>query len=300
MRDVDLSEPVAWLDAHLAAAGIVRTGALTVPRVRPWGSVLTAPTGAGPVWFKIPGPHTRYEVPLYGVLGRVVPAYVPRVLAVDVDRGWLLLAHGGTPLPPDALVAALPRYAELQRALAPHVDALLGAGVPDMRPHRMPDHFDEALAAVARRAESTADRETVARLGALRGTFAQWCARLAGSPVPTSLDHNDLHDRNVLTGPDGRAVFYDWGDSVVAHPFASMLVALDRLPSTTVPAARAAYLGGFADLAPPDRLAADLTLARRVAVPARVLTWERALGPDAGRFARASLETFAGLLSSPR
>ena len=286
---------VAWLDEQLAAVGTARTGGVTRPRVRPWGTVLTAPTTAGPVWLKIPGSQTRYEVPLYRVLARVVPDHVPRVIAADVEHGRLLLADGGVPLDgPDAMAAALPIYGRLQRALAPHVDALLAAGVPDMRPAVMPERFDEALAAVARWLAHDDDRAVLRRVAAMRPAFAGWCDRLAASPVPASLDHNDLHARNVLATGDGALRFHDWGDSVVAHPFTSLLAC------PAEPAARDAYLRVFADLAPHADLVAELDVACRVARAARALTWTRALGPAdqavEPRFVRAPLEILAGLL----
>ena len=109
-----------------------------------------------------------------------------------------------------------------------------------------------------------------------------WCERLAASPLPPSLDHNDLHDRNVLVGEDGGLRYYDWGDSVVAHPFAAMLVPLDLVRRAAraragFVRARDAYLDVFADRGPRTELAETLTLACRVATIARALTWHRAL-----------------------
>ena len=78
--------------------------------------------------------------------------------------------------------------------------------------------------------------------------------RLSGSVVQPSLDHNDLHAWNILgEGTDPR--FYDWGDGVLAHPFASML-ALGWVPMSDSARTRLrdAYLGPFGDLAPHDEL----------------------------------------------
>ena len=89
----------------------------------------------------------------------------------------------------------------------------------------------------------------------MRERFGEWCARLEGAAVGASLDHNDLHYWNVFV--DGSVRFYDWGDSVVAHPFASMLLGLGMLrrqlevgaddPAVVRP--RDAYLEVFRDLA---------------------------------------------------
>lgn len=296
------AEVVAWMDAQLAAAGRTRTGPVTRPRVRPWGAVLTAPTSGGTVWLKITAPTTAHEPALYAFLARAAPGHVPVPIGLDVERGLLLLPDHAPDLgdPADPLPAAvLVRYAQLQRAAIPHADALVAAGVPDMRPAVLPERFDEAVEAVAGFAARHGDADDVALVDAVRArraAFVERCRRLADSPVPASVDHNDLHARNVLIG-GGAVRFFDWGDASVAHPFASLLVPLAQA-GAQAPRLRAAYLAVFADLAPPDRLAADAELARHVATVARTHTWVRAVGVDGRdeRFARAPLESLAAVL----
>jgi len=103
--------------------------------------------------------------------------------------------------------------------------------------------------------------------------------------------------------------FYDWGDSVVAHPFASMLLGLGMLhlqlgvgpddPAVTRP--RDAYLEVFGDLASHAELVEELELACQVGKVGRALSWHRALrmggGEEAGEFADAPLRALASLLS---
>jgi Ser/Thr protein kinase RdoA (MazF antagonist) len=130
---------------------------------------------------------------------------------------------------------------------------------------------------------------------ALRREFVGWSAQLAASPVPASVDHGDLHARNVLVG-GGAVRFLDWGDAAVAHPFASLLVPMAAAAGQAARLLRA-YLAEFADLAPPAQLVTEADLACRLAQIARVLTWVRAVGVDGAdpRFARAPLETLAAL-----
>jgi hypothetical protein len=305
-----LAEATSWLDDRLAAAGAARTGAVRQPCLRPWGTVLTAPTTRGPVWLKAPGRHTVFEVALYELLAAVVPDRVLEPIAIDTARGWVLLPDGGPTVPDDdvdALIPVLARYGELQRALMSHVDGLLSLGLTDMRPAAMPVRFAEALA-VAREYVGThgtpEDRAALGRVARLRGEFGEWCARLAGSPAPASIDHNDLHPGNVFaTGTR----FYDWGDAVVSHPFASMHMALGflhfrhGLPAgdPVVARVRDAYLEPFTDLAPRAQLAGEVELACRVGKVARALTWDRAVRApgyeQAGEFARAPLESLLAL-----
>jgi hypothetical protein len=307
---------VAWLDERLAATGRSRTGEVTQPHLRPWATVLRAPTDRGAVWLKAPGPYTVFEIGLYELLHRVAPDRILDPIATDVERGWMVLPDGGVPLGTlagddgvvDALVGVLPAYAQLQRDLAPHVDELLVRGVPDMRPEVMPERFEEALRAaggyVAERG-TAADRATYERLRAARDTVASWCARLAAAPGAPSLDHNDLHPRNIFGGPR----FYDWGDSAVTHPFTTMLVTLRSVrhqlgftagDDPRLLRVRDAYLETFTDLAPRAELVETLELACRVGKVIRSVVWDRTVrvmsDDEAGDFASVPFEWLATIL----
>jgi Phosphotransferase enzyme family len=316
-------EAISWLDQQLAAAGISRRGDVEQPHLRPWATVLRAQTTRGPVWLKAPGPGTAFETRLYQLLARITPDRVLTPIAVDPARAWIVLPDGGTPLGErlsgtdlaEALVAAVVQYGQLQLDLAPHVDQLLALGVADMRPPVMVERFEQAIdavAAVLRGHDSAAGRASHREVAAMGPTVASWCEQLAVSSVPASLDHNDLHPWNILLddGPED-VKFYDWGDSVVAHPFAAMLVPLGfvqrelgaTLDDPRFVRARDAYLELFTAAAPAEDLATTLATACRVAKIARVLTWDRALqaareqGEEIDPFwAAAPLETLASLL----
>lgn len=204
------------------------------------------------------------------------------------------------------LERVLPQYAELQLALMPHVAALLGDGVPDMRSERALERFDEAAEAV-RHAASGEHRASYDRALRHREKFGAWARRLAASPVPPSLDHQDLHAGNILippSGPGQRTRFYDWGDSVIAHPFASMLLGLGWMRARLSAAdddprivrLRDAYLEPFGGFGSRVELVETLELACRVAKAARTLTWARAVAmEELPGFHLAPLTTFAGI-----
>ena len=50
---------------------------------------------------------------------------------------------------------------------------------------------------------------------------ANLCQKLAACGIPMSLHHNDLHDANIFFA-HSRPLFFDWGDSSIAHPFFSL------------------------------------------------------------------------------
>jgi hypothetical protein len=315
-------QAISWLDERLASAGIKRTGEVEQPHLRPWATALRAPPTAGLVWLKAAAPGTAFEVRLLELLHAVCPAHVLSPIATDPDRGWILLPDGGVPLGErltggetvEAMVnIVVPQYGGLQRELWPHTERLLAIGVADMRPVAMPERFHEALDRVgehvARRGDP-AEEVVLRQVAAFEPQVNAWCERLASLPGPPSLDHNDLHTWNVFLDGKGQAKFYDWGDSVVAHPFSSMLVALEFVRSRVLAVdaddpqivrLRDAYLEVFSDLAPQAELVETLELACRVGKIARTLVWDRAvraLAPDEvdDEWARAPLVTLSSLL----
>lgn len=296
-----LREAGDWIDVALGRAGIARQGALDAVRVRPWSAVYRATTSAGDVFFKACCHGTDFEVPLYELLLAVAPERILRPLASDRARGWLLLPDGGTNLEssisdndslPKAFEAILPHYAQMQLALAQHMDAMLSAGVSDMRPARMPARFDEACAIAAawvERAGNDSERQQLQSVIAQRPEFLERCQRLAASGVPASIDHNDLHTHNCfISGPrrgDWGCRLLDWGDSVVSHPFASMLILMRVLKwrlkadddDPRLVRLRDVYLRAFSEYGSREDLVAAVDDACHVGKVARALVWQRAV-----------------------
>src|SRR4029077_20566057 len=167
---------------------------------------------------------------------RDAPDLVLGPLALDLERRWMLLPDGGPRLR-DVLAddadlghweRILPAYAELQRRLEGRESELLAAGTLDRRPERMPRLFDQLLDAgewlMLGEPDGLTD-EQLARLRGLRSRYAEACAELESAAIGASIQHDDLHDGNVLAGEGGYRVI-DWGDSGLAHPFATLLVTL--------------------------------------------------------------------------
>ncbi|WP_395727168.1 phosphotransferase [Nakamurella sp.] len=315
---------VEWLDHRLADAGIRRTGPVAHPHIRAWATAVRVPTDRGTYWFKACSPGTAFEVRLYAVLAERVPAHVLRPLAADPDRAWILLPDGGPllgeqlsgPALARALGAALVQYGRVQLDLMPAAGRMLAAGVADMRPAAMLQQFDRAVAMTAAGVRDDPDRRgRRAAVAAARPAVERWCATVAQSALPASLDHNDLHPRNIFWdgagSGSGQARFFDWGDAVLAHPFAAALVPLgmvrrfldEPLDGPGFLAVRNAYLDLFRDLAPAEDLPAMLETACRVAKIARAHTWQRAIGAAAeqgdeaaDRFRDAPLDTLVAVL----
>ncbi|HEY7043702.1 MAG TPA: phosphotransferase [Nocardioidaceae bacterium] len=303
---------LTWIDAALAEHDLRRTGEVE-ERVRNWAAVYRVPTDGGVFWFKAEGRGQAFEAPLYPLLQRLVPDRVLHPLAVDVQRAWLLLPDGGTILrqtlgdgaeAADAMAGFLPEYARLQIELMPHVPELLAVGVVDMSPAVMLRRFDEALVVakryvdvvVARGGETTSPHPSPRsaaevqaaydRIVERRDRVERQCRLLSNGAVPPSLQHDDLHDGNVFaTAPDAPPRFFDWGDAVVAHPFATLLITLRVLcdeagvlsDDPVVHQVRDAYLEPFGLYASHAELVELLEAACDVGKVTRSLTWAREL-----------------------
>lgn len=313
-----------WLDRQLGAAGIERTGPPEQPHLRPWATALCVPTTHGSYWLKAAAAGTAFEIRLYPLLQRAVPRWVLEPLAVDLERSWVLLPDGGTLLGnrvpeaelEQAWLQVLPRYAELQLELAPHAAEMLALGLADMRAAVLPQRLEEALRIASDYVQREGDAQDTALLERVRAhapSFARCCARLAAAPGPVSLDHNDLHPWNVFVASPTASLaelqvkFYDWGDAVLAHAFASLLVPLSQLRErlqlpgdARIVRLREAYLEPFGAVAPHADLIEAVELACHAAKVARALTWARALRTlnptEAHRHARAPLRWLGYLL----
>ncbi|MEU5965690.1 aminoglycoside phosphotransferase family protein [Micromonospora parva] len=288
----------SWVDAHLSRAGRRVTG-LVEPRERPWSLVWRVPTDDGPVWFKANNPGTVHEAVLITALAEVTPDRVLTPIAVDPEQGWSLLPDGGESLR-DVLARdsdlahwerALPGYAALQLASAPHADELVARGVPDQRPEVLAGLFVELLddrEALLIGAEGGLSPEMHERLRAEVPSYAQRCRRLADIGIPATVQHDDLHDGNVFAGPDGYR-YFDWGDASVAHPFGTLLVTLRAVAAARRLAAddaqlvrlRDAYLETWTDRYDRRTLVEAADLAIALGPVSRSLSWRRALDTTA-------------------
>ncbi|MEU4218218.1 hypothetical protein [Actinoplanes sp. NPDC026623] len=217
---------LTWAEDGLRAAGHEPAGRAGVRvRLRPWSVVAGIGIEDGATaWFKANAPASAFEAALAGALPAWVPGQVLAPLAVEPARGWTLFADGGGTLAgaatgPETWVAPLQQYAELQRTLAPRAGALLDLGVPDRRPQLLAGGMAMLLARAGGVDDAVHDA-----IGGLGGRYAGWCAELAGSGVPVTLDHGDLQDGQVFTRPGGRYVFHDWDAASVGMPFASLAV----------------------------------------------------------------------------
>ena len=283
----DHSELLRWAAARLGTPRLDPVPGTT--KERHWSFVTASDTDQGRVWIKADARGFAHEVAIVDLVTAARIDAVEPPLALDVDRGWLLLPDGGPTLRTLGAVGAsvwrdlLTRYARVQLRLVGLADAAARAGVPDMRGRLSLTVLDPAVAAAADPEIHGPHRLTEAESAhilALRPVLTEVADRLAESPLSPTLEHNDPHPGNVFARS---GTLFDWADAVVGHPFLGLANALPHaavdvgLPigSPELAALTTAYLGRFADSADPSRLTEDAAAAAVLSHLPRAGAWLR-------------------------
>jgi aminoglycoside phosphotransferase len=274
MRPRWFGEACAWIDAALAEA---RLGAAEeIRQLRNWASssVLWVKTRTAEYYFKALPVSGRVESELTQYLARHFPTIVPRLVATQTHRRWLLMAAcPGRKLEDLRDVASWQRaasgYGRLQIACMSRVGDLTALGCPT-----------RTLDSLARRIALLAGDVAALRLGEDGGltdvehrslrhavtALQDRCAELAACGVALTLEHGDFWPGNVFVDA-ASCVVIDWEDAAIAHPFFSLapltvgLMNAGLGEAENVERIEAAYAAAFEPVAPPDRLRRALRLA---------------------------------------
>jgi hypothetical protein len=269
---VDRAAAEDWIREHVQPVGAIETA-----HERPWATVLRVPLAGGVAWFKACAPVQAFEPRLTAGLFARWPDRVAEVLGHDEERAWLLLADAGTPIgvfgnPPEAWLAALPLYAELQRGETTYTQEHLTNHVPDLRVATLPARYEDFL-----QHDLPLETSEIDRLRSFAPHFAELCGELATHGVPETVQHDDLHMANVYAQGE-RLLLLDWGDSSISHPFASLVVTFRFLEEITKLPPPDPWFARLRDayLEPWGRgLDATFALALRVGAFAHTFAWSR-------------------------
>ena len=247
-----------WFDEAVAWIHEVLDGVSEVRQYASWcnSCVLRVTHADGRAWFKAVHAHWAREPAISAMLAELLPGRTPEVLAIEAERGWMLLGDlGGEPadlLPVHERLGALDAMGEVHRAALPVTDALLRGGCPDRRPAVLATQ----IAALAAEETGPVPDDLRGRLRAAVPRLQELCTRLGSAGVPPTLVHGDLHAGNVMR-TDGGFVVFDWSDACLADPFVDVLMFLTRLTDDAELRAsvRDRYLDGWSGLPRSDAVA---------------------------------------------
>jgi aminoglycoside phosphotransferase (APT) family kinase protein len=273
------AEVDAWIDAELAARGRTRTGPALPVKVWSLSAVLEVPCDPAPVWFKASCRHFHAEPALTRLVVDMLPEHAPPVIAVDEERGWLLMEEMAgadeeyEDAPPPGMGAAAGRIAAtLQLRSLEHLEQIEAAGVPVRGLAETMHGFDEVLATSVELAELTQAELDAAR--AVRDDVHSVVAELASLGLPDTLVHGDLHPGNIAH--DGNElVLYDWSDAAVSHPLLDLVHVTERLPDDEAAEARSAYAEVWRTAYPDLDLDRALVLAEQVNLLFQMMSYEQ-------------------------
>ena len=208
--------------------------------------VLRAPSAYGDVYLKCSADLFRHEAVVTRALAERMPGLVPEVVAVDLDRGWMLMRDLGAAEMGDQDESlwheGAAAHGRIQRSWLGRADELVALGLPV-----------RSLAVLAAEVDQmTEDAGLLDRMSA--GLRERWlaaapalveaCRRLDGLGPGPSLVHGDFHPWNV-TSVRGTRVF-DWTDAAVSHPFVDLATYVFRSEDAAVRRHLvAAYLGAW-------------------------------------------------------
>lgn len=259
----------AWIYAQLDR--LEMRAIAPIEQVKSWAiaSVLRLNTTAGTVYFKATPDLFAQEPEFTQALAKYYPANLPRVLAADFEKHWILMHDvGGETLQqvPDILhwEAAIRQFAKIQIDSVKHLDSFTARGWLDLKLDRLAGEIYLLFKNVKFRPEYLQLFAFVPQLTAL-------CRTLAQLRVPHALVHGDLSPRNIYVTRKNY-VYFDWSDSCISHPFFDLVrflyeIEMD-LPEVTDARDRLrdAYLEPWTIYEPMERLIAAFELSSKTLV----------------------------------
>jgi Phosphotransferase enzyme family len=285
-----------WLDGaedwtRRALADACLGAVVEIRQLRNWPSscVLRARTENAEFYFKALPCSGRVELAVTTWLAAEFPDAVPRIIATERERRWLLTeACPGHNLDEVRDIArweiGAMRYARLQADCAAHVDELvaLGCGARDL------DALVPAIASLMDDADALRvgepDGLTRAECDQLHESvpgLVRRCEELAAYGIPPTIEHGDLWPGNIFVTATTAAII-DWEDVAIGHPFFSIAPLQVGLVNARLDTAanharlERAYLAGFSGFGTTEQLRRASSLAAPLCFIEMALRYRRA------------------------
>jgi Phosphotransferase enzyme family len=198
-------------------------------------SLVRFETDGRALWFKAVGEPNVREFELTALLSSRLSEFVPRVLTTEPAwNAWTVLGAGGVPLSRANDTAAWCRaardLARMQIASIVVTDELLACHARDVRVQallgQLKPFFQVMNELMDRQPVGTPRALAAGELRELEIGIREALLDLLGESAPDTVGHLDLNPDNIMVDSGG-AVFLDWAEGAVGHPFLSLSYLLE-------------------------------------------------------------------------
>jgi hypothetical protein len=275
-----------WIEEVIGPLGFHLTESFAQLNASPSFSLVRFGTSGPAVWFKAVGEPNLREFPITVAIARLLPRYLPAILAVRPEwNGWLALEVEGVNLSDtqhaQAWKAAASALAKLQIETTDKAGVFIGSGARDLRVSTLLKLVRPFLDAMGQLMEKQTkvpppalSRDELMLLGEQVEEALSLSSDLG---INDALGHLDLNPGNVIVS-EGQCVFLDWAEAYVGNPFFSLQYLVEhflratRMRTTAESALTTVYTEEWKSLVPPECLQEALALAPMLAVFAYAAT----------------------------
>ncbi|QLZ70753.1 aminoglycoside phosphotransferase family protein [Legionella sp. PC1000] len=204
-----------------------------------WAKVYQITTTKGDLYLKQIPESFAIEPNLLLYLRSFFPSLVPEVLGNNLCLRCFLMSDRGIPLREifsinyqvDLAKEALKSYVQIQTGLISQIDALLTLGVPDWRLANLPDLYLKLLHESEFLSHDGLTVSELQHLISLHPKVTALCQSLAQYSIPETIEHSDFHENNIVFQAQHLTII-DWGETVISHPFFSLISFLVNMMRT--------------------------------------------------------------------
>jgi hypothetical protein len=269
-----------WIEEVIGPLGFHLTGSCSQLNASPSFSLVRFETSGPAVWFKAVGEPNLREFPITLALARLVPQYIPPILAARPEwNGWLAMEVEGTNLgeAQDAhhWNTAASALAKLQIESIGWFGTLVDSGARDLRASALLNLVRPFLDAMGQLMEKqtkvSAPILSRSELVLLGEQIEDALSLSTDLGIPDALGQLDLNPGNVILS-EGHSVFLDWAEAYVGNPFFSLQYLVEHsrrmagVDATAESGLTSAYTEEWLSLVSPENLASALAFAPMLAV----------------------------------
>ncbi len=221
---------ICWFTSYLKDKEYVIKGSVEPVRLMPWSEVYRVLTDKGYLYLKKMTKPFSIEAKLIQHLSKKHQSMLPKIVDYDETHLVFIMEEAGSPLRYRLkekyeivlINKALTLYANLQKESINEVSELIELGVPDWRLEKLPGLYQKLLNFKDLFIKDGLDFTEFEALVQLAPKFENLCQQLGQYRIPETLEHGDFQDNNFLI-QNNHLTINDWGDSVISHPFFSLI-----------------------------------------------------------------------------